>query len=205
MDLNSSVPNYGQVCDVKCLMSSVWCRVCDVKCVMLSVWCQVCDVQCVMSSVWCPVCDFECVMLSVLCWVCDVKCVKLSVWCWVCDFKCLMSSVWCWVCDVECVMTSVWWPVCRAGQIGTFTSWRLCVPNTKAFWWHKIWKHATTENNTIAKDAVGWLCDVDVKSLVGWGWGEEGGGEGTGWVSLIFFKLLKALIVKFLEIASVNR
>ena len=36
-------------------------------------------------------------------------------------------------------------------------------------------------------------------------WWGGGGGEGRGQVLLNFFKPLKALIVKFLEIASVNR
>ena len=50
-------------------VKSVWCRVCDVECVMLSlwypVWYPVCDVECVMSRVWYPVCDIQCVMSHV--------------------------------------------------------------------------------------------------------------------------------------------
>ena len=83
------MPNYGRVCDVLCLMMSVWWQVCDVKCVMSSLCCRFCDVESVMSSLWCQVTPevSDVVMSSVWCWVWDV--------CRVCDAEFVMSSVRC--------------------------------------------------------------------------------------------------------------
>ena len=98
----------------------------------------------------------------------------------------MTSSVWSrvytWsrVCDVECAISRV---LCRVCDVTSSVCCRVCDVECvmSSVWCRVLWCR---------------VWDVDVKSRVGW--------KGRGRVSLNLFKPLKALIVKFLEIASVN-